>query len=371
MSASQPGAWQFERKGEWLMSYEDGWAAMNLQMPGRVPRFEPSADSYHWDLIKAVTGIDVSEDSSPQAKLRAGQTFVRAWNYDLYFGCLIGNASLSKMRTNMGHADYAQEGRDFDDKLECPFKTPREVLAFDPWEVYGPVDMKELAGKFTQDYNRQCELYPTNVNTTGIYITMMSGMIAIFGWEMLLAAAAEDQDGFGELVNRYASWIEQHYTALAMSDAPVVYCHDDMVWTDGAFINPGWYRKYIFPNLKRLWAPMVEKGTKIIFICDGDYTEFVDDVAACGNHGFWFEIFTDLDYITQKYGKSHVIVGNADCRILTFGTKADIRGEVERCMAAGKDCPGYFMCVSGHIPPNVPVENALYYNEVYEELSRR
>ena len=57
--------------------------------------------------------------------------------------------------------------------------------------------------------------------------------------------------------------------------------------------------------------------------------------------------------------------------ILTFGAREQIRGEVERCMTTGKKYPGYFMCVSGHIPPNVPVENALYYNEVYEELRRR
>ena len=32
---------------------------------------------------------------------------------------------------------------------------------------------------------------------------------------------------------------------------------------------------------------------------------------------------------------------------------------------------GFFMAVGNHIPANTPVENALYYNEVYEELSRR
>ena len=73
----------------------------------------------------------------------------------------------------------------------------------------------------------------------------------------------------------------------------------------------------------------------------------------------------------EQYGKTHVIIGNADSRILTFGTKEDIRAEVQRCMRAGKKCPGYFMCVSGHIPANVPIANALYYYDVYTELSRR
>ena len=38
------------------MSYEDGWAAINLEMPKRVPRTEYSVER-HWDLIKVVTGM--------------------------------------------------------------------------------------------------------------------------------------------------------------------------------------------------------------------------------------------------------------------------------------------------------------------------
>ena len=52
-------------------------------------------------------------------------------------------------------------------------------------------------------------------------------------------------------------------------------------------------------------------------------------------------------------------------------TKEEIRAEVQRCMDIGKSCPGFFMAVGNHIPANTPVENALYYNEVYEELARR
>lgn len=353
------------------MSFSDGMAALNLEMPNRVPRFEPSAARYHFDLIRAVTGLPVTQDSPGTERLKAEQAFISAWDYGIYFGCLISGNELSALSTNMGHAEYAKEGKDFDDHLQCPFKDPEEVFALDPWEVYGKRDHAELVNRFNEHYRQRCELYQDTVNTTGIYVTLMSGMIQILGWDMLLTAAGTDSRRFGELVNRYASWIQQYYNALADSEAEVIYSHDDMVWTEGPFIHPDWYRTYIFPNLKKLWAPLRQAGKKIMFVCDGNYTQFAEDVAACGNHGFWFEIFTDLDYMTEKFGKTHFIIGNADCRILTFGTKPEIRAEVERCMSAGKKCPGYFMCVSGHIPPNVPVENAIYYNEVYEELRHR
>jgi hypothetical protein len=353
------------------MSLIDGLAAIHLEMPARVPRYEPSAAEYHWDLVATMTGLPVTQDSTEDDKLWARQAFLSAWDYGIYFGCLILDGEFGAQRTNMGHAEYAVNGADFDDRLQCPFKDPEEVFAFDPWETYGKKDHAELVSRFNEHYRQRCELYQDTVNTTGIYVTLMSGMILILGWDMLLTAAGMDPRRLGELVNRYASWIQQYYDALADSEVEVIYSHDDLVWTGGPFIHPDWYRTYIFPNLQRLWAPLREADKKILFVCDGNYTMFAKDIAACGNHGFWFEIFTDLDYMTETFGKSHVLIGNADCRTLTFGSKRAIRAEVERCMSAGKKCPGYFMCVSGHIPPNVPVANALYYNEVYEQLRRR
>ncbi|MBE3038506.1 MAG: hypothetical protein IMZ62_06820, partial [Chloroflexi bacterium] len=57
------------------MSYEDGWAALNLEKPKRIPRTEYSAEM-HWDLIEAVTGIAVAVDSSGELKRRAANAFM-------------------------------------------------------------------------------------------------------------------------------------------------------------------------------------------------------------------------------------------------------------------------------------------------------
>ena len=353
------------------MSYEDGWAAMNLEMPKRVPRVEFSIDDYHFALVKAVTGIDVNVRSPNDLKLKASQAFLRAWNYDLRFDALIGRDEFGDLQTNMGHAVYAAEGTDYDDDIRCPFNSPEEVLAFDPWEAYGEIDKQEFTRRFEERYRTNCERYPTNVNMTGIYISLITGLTFIFGWELLLLAAGLDPDGFGALTGRYATWIQQYYDALGDADVPVIYSHDDMVWTAGAIFRPEWYRKYVFPHFERFWDPLLGSGKKVIFVCDGDYTRFVDDVAACGASGFWFEIFTDLATVAERYGQTHVMIGNADTRILLSGGKEQIRAEVERCLAIGKQCPGYFMAVSNHIPPNTPVESAIHYNQVYEELMWR
>jgi hypothetical protein len=352
------------------MSYSDGWAAINLEMPARIPRTEYSAEG-HWPLIRAVTGLNVNVHSSEELRLDASLALQRAWNYDLFWSTLISRSEFGEICTDMGHAEYAAGGVDRRDTVSCPFTDPEEVLNFDPWEAYGAQDGPTLTRRFEEHYRSNQQRHSFGVNMTGVYVTLISGFIDIFGWDMLLLAAGTDMRRFGALANRYASWMQQYFDALAEADVPVVMIHDDIVWSSGPILQPAWYREYVFPNYARYIAPLRESGKKILFCSDGNYDEFVDDVAASGVHGFAFEPMTSLEYIAEKYGQTHVIIGNADTRILLLGSKEQIRGEVKRCMAIGRDCPGFFMAVGNHIPANTPVENALHYNEAYEELCWR
>ena len=195
------------------MSLADGIAALNLEMPPRVPRTEYSADN-HWELVKLATGIDVGPESSDKIKKRASHAFVKAWSYDVYWGTLIGGDIFGDLHTNMGHGIYAAGGGDYDDQIYCPFNDPEEVLNFDPWEAYGEQDKTKLVKRYENHYKELCNDHPDAVNTTGVYVTCISGLIDIFGWEMLLMAAGVDPIRFGELTNRYAGWMMQYFEAM-------------------------------------------------------------------------------------------------------------------------------------------------------------
>jgi len=352
------------------MSFADGMAAMNLEFSARVPRMEFSAEM-HWSLIKAVTGIDVSTDSGQEFRREAAKAFMKAWNYDFMWNICIDHQVFGDYYTDMGHASYMEGAEDYHAAGVSKFNDEEDVLKFDPWQALGMRDPMALIAKFDDDYDSKVAYFPDAVNMTGVYVTCISGLLDLFGWDLLLAACGTDPKGFGELTDRYASWIQQYFDALAKSKTPIVMVHDDIVWTQGAFIHPDWYRKYVFPNYKKYFAPILEAGKKIIYTSDGNYTEFIDDIAACGVHGFVMEPTVDMKYIADTYGKTHVFVGNADTRILLSGGKEEIQAEVKRCMDIGKKFPGYFMNVGNHIPPNTPVESALWYNECYERLARR
>ena len=357
------------------MSVEIGMAALKLEMAPRVARTEGGYSAErHWDLVKAVTGITVTPQSTPEEQQAASSAFVKAWDYDYVWSILIYNQIFGDLRTSMGHAVYDAGGTDFRDDRSahgCPFKTPEEVLDFDPWQAYGKIDHAQTVKDFEAHYKSQCDKYPNAVNSTGIYVTCISGFIEIFGWDMFLLAAGVDLKRFGQMTNRYASWIQQYFNALADTNVPVVMIHDDIVWTSGAFLPPAWYREYVFPNYKKYFAPLHDAKKIILFTSDGSYTEFIDDIADCGINGFVLEPTTDMAYIADHYGKTHSFQGNADTRILLNGTKEDIYAEVKRCMDIGKQYPGFFMQVGNHIPSNTPVDAALYYDEVVRQMSKR
>ena len=118
-------------------------------MPPRVPHVEVDAH-VHWDLLKAVTGIDVGWESPEELKAKAWNTFIRAWNYDFFGGTLINAQEFGAIRTNMGHSVYAVGGVDYDNDIHCPFNDVEDVLNFDPWEAYDEKNKTELKRRFEE-----------------------------------------------------------------------------------------------------------------------------------------------------------------------------------------------------------------------------
>ena len=353
------------------MSYKNGMAALNLEMSDVVSRTEYSAAEYHIDLINAVLGTTLTPESDKTALHNATLAFRKAWDYGLLWSIDIKANEFGDIRTKMGHAAFAAGNKDFDSKLTSCFKDVDDVFRFDAMGMLPMHTHSELVDRFNTRYAAKQGENPDMVCTCGTYVTAVSALIDLFGWDLLLEGLGEDADAMGHILERYSQWLQKYFDALADSDVKVVMVHDDIVWTSGAFVSPAWYREYVFPCYKRYIDPLKQAGKKVLYTSDGNYTEFVDDIAACRFDGFVLEPTTDMAYIAEKYGKTHSFVGNADTRILLNGTKEDIENEVKRCMDIGKKCPGFIMAVGNHIPANTPVDNALWYNECFEKMRKR
>ena len=340
------------------MSFERGLAAIRLESPTEIPHTQYMS---HPRLAEALAG-KASDD--PQF----GEALSKALDID--FVWYTDGPAVHGRLTSMGHAVWQEDGSDFDTNIQCPFNDVEEVLSFDPVAEYGIPDVNAKAEEY-QAFWKERQAANDAVHPGGLYRSLFSFAIAAFGWDMFLTAGATDEERFDKVLEGFFQIIMAHTQAWAKTDIEVFLTHDDMVWTEGAVFHPRWYRAHVFPRYRKYWEVLKDAGKKVLFCSDGDFTEFVDDLAEAGAEGFIFEPLTSLEYVVERYGKTHVIIGNADTRILTFGTKEGVRREVKRCMDLGRDCPGYFFAVGNHIPHNVPVANGLECFKAYREMRVR
>ena len=335
------------------MSREIALRALNLDAPER-----PAHTEYvgHRELLSHITGV-------PQDHPECGARFTKAWDIDFTWNTPHGPVSWKDVGrvTDMGHSEYVAGGSDRRNAQPSPFRSVEDVLAFNAVEEYGLPDLDELTRWCRECHRARSEGDPNVLVPGGYYRTLVSGAIDAFGWDLLLEAAAH-QDAFDRVMGTFFELSLRHYTAWSRTDIQVFICHDDMVWSQGAFMHPDFYRRAIFPRYKTLWSVLKEAGKKVLFCSDGQWFEFADDIAAAGADGFIFEPMVPFDRMVERFGKTHVIIGSSvDCRTLTFGSREKIKAEIDASLALGMGCPGWFAAVGNHIASNVPIENALFY----------
>jgi hypothetical protein len=336
------------------MSYRIGMDTIRLRETERLAHTEYCSNDA---VVRTVTGRDPDTDDGARG------AFNDAWQLDFLWLTNDGPVPWGQRgrTTDMGHAEFLAGGRDRREAKPCPFTSPEEVWAFDAVAEYGQTDFDELVGYYEQWHADMQAAHPEQVCPGGYYKTLVSGAIEAFGWDMLLTAAA-DQERFEQVLDGFFRLSLHHYRAWAATSIEVFMCHDDMVWSEGAFMRPEFYRRAIFPRYRELWRVLKEAGKVVLYTSDGDYTQFLPDLAEAGTDGFCFEPMVDLEAVVGRFGRSHVVIGSrVDCRTLTFGTRDQIRAEVDATLGLAADCPGFMFAVGNHIPSNVPVENALFY----------
>ncbi len=322
-------------------------------------RLEPTPRLAHTDYV---SNAPLMREMTGQAA-PSPAAFARAWSLDLDWWVNDGPIDWGRAGrvTDMGHAEFLEAGSDYRPAQPSPFTDVEQVLAFDAVAEYGLPPFDELVTHYERAWQaRQADL-PETLVTGGYYKTVVSGAIQTFGWEMLLLAAAE-ADAFARVLQTFAQRTLYHIRAWAQTSAPVLIQHDDMVWTEGAFLHPEFYRAHIFPAYAEFWAEAHAAGKLVLFCSDGDFTEFVDDLVAAGADGLIFEPMTDLRAIVSRWGQQIAIVGSLlDCRTLTWGSRDQIAAEIDGTLELARDCPGFVFAVGNHIPANVPIDSARFY----------
>ncbi len=348
------------------MSREIALQNINLKPAARWAHTEYSLN-YHRDYIRATTGLDPATPAATKA-------FNRAWQIDFNWSIndgLHGNWAKFGRSTDMGHAAYAADGSDQTAIVESPFKTPEDVWAFDAVAEYGLPDKAAQVAAYQKSIDNARLNSPDQLTTGGYYKTLVSGAIQAFGWDMFLMALSEPE----RMVPVFDSIFRQtlfHMQCWAETDVEVVIQHDDFVWSSGAFMHPDIYHREIIPRYAQLWKPLHAAGKKVLFCSDANFMDFAEAVADAGADGFIFEPMTSFEFMVERFGSSHCLVGSCvDCRDLTLGHTEQVDADMNRTIALLTRCRGAIVAVGNHLPPNIPPAMMdRYINRLLPQLTR-
>ena len=358
-----------------------------MSMTGRGPAGGRVLHIEHWsnpDAETYLTGIDYYERPR-ECRLRLRELYpmlslpVPGSNSPVPRPALGGERSSDRERHTVRWGDGETATFEHGEKY---FKTEEDVFAFSPlahadFSEWGHV--VEAADYSDEETIYMCERlnYPQewgdkapefSTAGTGFYNSMFMWPLLSFGWEMFMSTCMDER--FERIMDEFAEINRRVYRAK--SRLPVNFCssHDDIVMTSGPVCSRQWMNKYIFPRYEEFWGYMRQRGIRVHFVTDGKPDAFVDDIIACGATGLVTEPYADFKAIARKY-PDIMLAGEGDNRVLTYGTKDDIRRMVESMVETAKICGGYFMCIGNHIPWNVPGESLKYYFDYSDRLAWR
>ena len=120
-------------------------------------------------------------------------------------------------------------------------------------------------------------------------------------------------------------------------------------------MNPEIYRNVIIPCYAEFWKPLHAAGKKVIFCSDANFMDFVEDLAEAGADGFSFEPMTKFDFMVERFGSSHCLIGSCvDCVDLTLDHWDRVQASIDRTSELLEQCKGAILCTGNHLPANIP-----------------
>jgi uroporphyrinogen decarboxylase len=198
---------------------------------------------------------------------------------------------------------------------------------------------------------------------------------SLYGWlrnwmgmENLSYVLYDDPAWFEEMVTTAADCIIGTLRRALASGVQFDACGmwEDMAYRAGPLISPRHFKQFLAPHYRRIADLLHQHGVDVIWLdCDGDIAALIPLWLEAGiNCMFPLEVGAwgaDPVKYRRQYGKNLLIMGGFDKHILQ-GSKAGIKDEVKR-LAPLVEEGGYIGFCDHRVPPDVPLENYLFYLE--------
>lgn len=144
---------------------------------------------------------------------------------------------------------------------------------------------------------------------------------------------------------------------------------DDWGQQKGLIMGGNFWRKYIKPNVKRMYARAKAKGRFVLQHSCGDITEIFPDLIDIGldvYQTFQPEIY-DIADIKKTYGGSLTFWGGISTQhVLPHGTPQEVEAVAKRTIDVMYRSGGYIAAPTHAMPKDIPCENVLKLLDVFK-----
>lgn len=146
---------------------------------------------------------------------------------------------------------------------------------------------------------------------------------------------------------------------------------EDYAGKSGPLISPEIFRKFFMPYYKKIIDQFKKSGIKYFWLdSDGNCEVLIPLMIESGINCLWpLEQASDMDPVRlrKKFGKNIAFAGGIDKRVLAK-SKKEIEKELYSKIPFLVESGGYIPTIDHTIPPEVPLENFVYYLELKMKL---
>lgn len=203
------------------------------------------------------------------------------------------------------------------------------------------------------------DAHPDRFRVFGIGFSLYERAWTMRGMENLMMDMIEHPEFVHELLTAIADWNIAQVRAAVGFDIDCVHFGDDWGQQHGLIMGPKFWREFIRPQLKRMYAAAKDAGKYVSIHSCGDVDELFDDLIDIGLdmfNPFQPEVM-DVGMLIAKYrGRLAFHGGLSTQKTLPYGSAADVRKEVGRLLEYGLN-GGYVFAPAHAVEGDVPVEN--------------
>lgn len=160
---------------------------------------------------------------------------------------------------------------------------------------------------------------------------------------------ADDPDGVKERAEKMANFQIEKNKRLQEAGVDCLLLCSDYCYNSGPFLSPEMFGEFIQPYLYKIIDAARKDGLYTIKHTDGNIMPILDQLVECRPHALHSldpMAGVDIREVKKLVGDKVALCGNVHCAALQTGTDQDVIDSAEYCLTYGKPGGGYIFCTS-------------------------